>query len=120
VRVLLDAHVSGRRIGRALRRAGHDVLALDSDDALSRLPDGEVLALAAGDGRIVVTCNIGDFARLAREWAEAGRSHAGVILVPDPYVGPGPVLARLEAAFVAHPVQTDWVDRVAFLARAGL
>lgn len=119
MRVLLDAHVSGRRIGRALFRAGHNVLALDSDDALSRLPDGEVLALAARDGRIVVTSNIGDFARLAREWAEAGRSHAGVILVPDPRVGPGPVLARLEAAFAAHPAQTDWVDRVAFLGGSG-
>jgi hypothetical protein len=118
VRVLLDAHVSGRRIGRALRRAGHDVLALDSDQVRSRLPDGEVLALAARDERIVVTYNIGDFARLAREWAEAGRSHAGVILVPDPRAGPGSVQARLEEIFAAHPAQTDWVDWVAFLAQA--
>lgn len=117
MRVLLDVHVSGRRIGRALQRAGHDVLALDSNEALSRLPDGEVLALAARDDRIVVTHNVGDVARLVREWAEAGRSHAGVILLPDPRTGPGPILDRLEELFAAHPAQTDWVDRVAFLAR---
>jgi hypothetical protein len=117
VRVLLDAHVSGRRIGRALRRAGHDVLALDSNQALSRLPDGEVLALAARDDRIVVTRNVGDFARLVRERAEARRSHAGVILVTDPRTEPSPIVGRLEEIFAAHPAQTDWVDRVAFLAR---
>ncbi len=115
MRVLLDAHVSGRRIGRALRRMGHDVLSLDSDEALSRLPDGEVLELAERDHRTVVTHNVGDFAHLVREWAEAGRGHAGVVLVPDSRIRPGRLLARLEEVFAAHPDQNDWVDRVAFL-----
>jgi hypothetical protein len=90
---------------------------LDSDEALSRLPDGEVLALAARDERIVVTYNVSDFARLAREWAEARRSHAGVILVPDPRAGHGAILRRLEEMFAAHPHQGDWVDRFEFLER---
>jgi hypothetical protein len=30
VRLLLDAHVSARRIGAAMRQHGHDVLALDA------------------------------------------------------------------------------------------
>lgn len=117
MRVLLDAHVSGRRIGRTLRSAGHDVLALDSQEALSRLPDREVLTLATGDERILVTYNVGDFARMAREWAEAGRSHAGIVLVTDPRIGTGPILSRLEELFSAHPARTDWVDRVAFPGR---
>ena len=74
MRLLLDAHVSGRRAGRPLRTAGHDVLALDEDDRLSRLPDEEVLSLAAEEDRIVVTYNISDFARIGRQWAEARRS----------------------------------------------
>jgi hypothetical protein len=115
VRVLLDAHVSGRRIGRALHTAGHDVLALDSDEALSRLPDGEVLALATREDGIVVTYNVSDFARLAREWAEARRRHTGVVLVPDSRGGHGPILRRLEEMFAAHPDQGDWADRVEFL-----
>ena len=93
------------------------MLALDSDEALSRLPDGEVLALAAREDRIVVTYNISDFARLAREWAEAGRSHAGLILVPDPRAGHGVILRRLGEMFAVHPDQGDWADRVEFLGR---
>lgn len=115
MRILLDAHVSGRRVGRPLRNAGHNVLALDSDEALSCLPDGEVLALAAREDRIVVTYNVGDFARLAREWAEARRSHAGLILVTDPRAGHGALRRRLEQMFAAHPDQDDWDDRVEFL-----
>lgn len=117
MRVLLDAHVSGRRVGRPLRNAGHDVLALDSDEALSRLPDGEVLALATREDRIVVTYNVSDFARLVREWAEARRSHAGVILVPDARAGHGLILRRLKEMFAAHPDQGEWADRVEFPGR---
>lgn len=117
MRILLDAHVSGRRVGRALQRAGHDVLALDGDEALSRLPDGEVLALAARDQRIVVTGNVSDFVRLARAWAEARGTHAGMILVPDPRAGPGTILRRLERTLEAWPDQVELVDRVEFLRR---
>ena len=115
MRVLLDAHVSGRRIGRALQRAGHDLLALDSEEALARLADGEVLALAAKENRIVVTYNVSDFARLVREWAEARRGHDGVILVADARAGHGLILRRLEDMFAAHPDPRDWADRVEFL-----
>lgn len=117
MRVLLDAHVSGRRVGRPLRRAGHDVLALDSDESLSRLPDDEVLELAATEQRVVVTHNVSDFARLAREWAEARRPHAGMILVAASRAGHGPIVRRLEEMFAASPDQGDWADRVEFLRR---
>ena len=115
--LLLDAHVSGRRVGRALRTVGHDVLALDSHEALSRLPDGEVLALAAKENRVVVTYNVSDFARLAREWAEAGRTHAGLILATDPLAGYGAIRRRLERMFAERPDQDEWIDRVEFLGR---
>lgn len=117
MRILLDAHVSGKRVGRALERAGHDLLALDRDEALSRLPDGEVLALATRDQRIVVTQNVSDFARLAREWAEAQRSHAGMILIPEPRAAPGTIARRLEQTFAVRPGQDEWIDRVEFLGR---
>jgi hypothetical protein len=117
VRVLLDAHGSGRRVGRPLRTAGHDIFALDRDETQSRLPDGEVLALAAEEKRVVVTCNVSDFARLGLEWAEARRRHAGLILVTDPRAGHGAILRRLEQMFVARPDQEQWIDRVEFLGR---
>jgi hypothetical protein len=115
VRILLDAHLSGRRIGGPLRRAGHDVLALDENLTLKQLPDGEVLDLAIDEGRIVVTANIRDFARLARSSIEAGRGHAGMVLVPPDSLAFGELLRGLARLFAERPAATDWVDRVEFL-----
>jgi predicted nuclease of predicted toxin-antitoxin system len=81
VRLLLDAHVSGPRVGRRLEAEGHDVRALDQEPALEGLEDEDVLALASQEERILVTHNIRDFPSILREWAEAQRAHAGVILV---------------------------------------
>jgi hypothetical protein len=117
VRVLLDAHVSSRRVGRRLARAGHDVLALDQEGTLSRLADEEVLAVAAEQGRIVITHNVRHFVPIARSWAERHRGHHGLILVALPHTDYGAILRRLEEAFAERPDQSDWVDRVAFLAR---
>jgi hypothetical protein len=80
VRLLLDAHVSGPKVGRGLKQKGHDVRALDQESALEGLADDDVLGLTAEE-RILVTHNIRDFPDILREWAQAERSHAGVILV---------------------------------------
>lgn len=81
MRLLLDAHVSGPRVGRRLEAQGHDVRALDQEPALEGLDDEEVLAAAAVEERILVTHTIRDFPAILREWAAAPRSHTGVILV---------------------------------------
>ncbi len=117
MRVLLDAHVSSRHVGRRLARAGHDVLALDQDETLGRLADGEVLALAVEQERIVITHNVRHFAPIVRSWVEARRSHHGLILVTLPHTDHGAILRRLDQAFAARPDQEEWVDRVEFLGR---
>jgi hypothetical protein len=117
VRVLLDAHVSSRHLGRRLAAAGHDVLALDQDEALNRLADDDVLALAAEQERIVITNNVRHFAAVARNWTEARRGQCGVILVTLPHADYGAILRRLERLFAAYPGQADWIDRVEFLGR---
>jgi len=81
VRLLLDANLSPKRIGSVLQRRGHDVLSLASDAALGALDDPQVLELAAEQDRILVTRNSRDFAPLLRERSEAGRHHAGCILI---------------------------------------
>jgi len=120
VRLLLDAHVSGRAIGARLRVEGHDVLALDERPDLQGLPDPEVLALAAAEGRVLVTFNIKDFPDLVREWAGRGRPHAGCLLV----VGIrqhefGATIRALQAALQSRPDPDDWTDRTVFLSRVG-
>ncbi|MBA2714468.1 MAG: DUF5615 family PIN-like protein [Rubrobacteraceae bacterium] len=82
MRILLDAHISGRTVGKALTESGHDVRALDSEIELEGLSDPKVLQLAANEGRVLVTANTRDFEPLLREPAGKGRSHSGVILVP--------------------------------------
>jgi len=47
------------------------MLSLAADD-LGALDDPQLLELAAGQSRILVTRNSRDFAPLLREWAEAG------------------------------------------------
>jgi predicted nuclease of predicted toxin-antitoxin system len=81
LRLLLDANLSPRGIAAHLREAGHDVLALAEDAAFEGLSDPHVLELAASEERILISRNSRDFAPIAREWAEAQRSHAGVILI---------------------------------------
>ena len=79
--LLLDAHLSPKRIGAPLAKRGHDVLSLASDAGLGALDDPQVLELAAEQARILVTRNARDFAPLLRQWAEAERHHSGCILI---------------------------------------
>lgn len=69
----LDAHISGRVVGRTLSEDGHDVRAIDSE------PD--LLDLAASEGRILVSANEKDFVPLVKKWSEEGKSHPGLIVI---------------------------------------
>ncbi|MHB8458569.1 MAG: DUF5615 family PIN-like protein [Candidatus Limnocylindrales bacterium] len=109
MRLLLDANLSGRRIARPLREDGHDVLALSDRPDLEGLADPDVLAMAAAEGRILVTRNSRDFAPLLRESAEAGRSHAGCVLIwtlrHDQF---GPILDGVRRLLSERPEQSAW------------
>ena len=118
MRILLDAHLSGRRIARALREDGHDVLALNENAGLGALPDPDVLALAASEARLLATFNHRDFAPLLREWAEAGRAHAGCVLVYGlDHSEFGLILRGLRHLLENRPRQEDWSDIVVALTR---
>lgn len=116
MRLLLDAHVSGKTVGRALARGGHNVRALDSEIELEALADPEVLELAAGEGRVLVTANIRDFEPLLREWAGEGKSHAGVILIPPSVRNEafGVLISGIEET-INNADQDGWPNRVAWL-----
>jgi len=111
LRLLLDANLSPRRIAAPLRDAGHDVLALAQDKAYEGLPDPRVIELAAAEERVLVTRNAHDFAPLARSWAEAGRSHAGIILIWTLDHGQfAEILAGIERMLVLRPRPQQWRD----------
>ena len=43
MKLMLDAHLSGRAVGKALVESGHDVRALDSESVLEGMEDPAVL-----------------------------------------------------------------------------
>ena len=81
-RLVLDEMLSPV-IAQQLRERGHDVVAVAELPELRSTPDDELLAHAAEDRRVLVTMNIGDFARLDATWKSQGRAHAGLMLVPS-------------------------------------
>ena len=120
MRLLLDAHISGRRIATALRKRGHDVRAADEERDLDGLTDEALLGLAADDGRVMVTFNVADFPDLARRWAEERRFHAGLaIIVGIDHPEFGHILRALERVLTARPDQSEWVNSTIFVSRTG-
>jgi NAD(P)-dependent dehydrogenase (short-subunit alcohol dehydrogenase family) len=118
VRLFLDAHISGPRIARALREAGHDVRAADEERELDGLTDEELLSIAAAQERIFVTFDVKDFPVIARRWAEAGRAHAGrAIMVGIDHGEFGTILDTIAHALAGRPTDADWTDLTLFLAR---
>ena len=111
MRLLLDAHVSGPRVGRRLQSSGHDVRALDQEPALDGLDDEEVLAIAAVEQRVLVTHNVFDFPAIVRDWAAAQRSHAGVIVVYGIDHREFDVIVRgIERCLELDPEPASWRD----------
>ena len=111
MRVLLDANLSPKRVGRSLRESGHDVRTLAGEPALEGLADQQVMELASADERILVTRNSRDFAPILREWAEGGRTHAGCILIWTlDHSAFAEIVERVERVFAQRPEQEDWRD----------
>jgi len=112
MRILLDAHLSPKRIAAPLRRLGHDVFALAEARELDGLTDPQVLELAAVERRVLVTRNAKDCAPLLRVWAEAGRHHGGCILVWSlPHDAFAPIVRGVARFLDAYPTPTAWIDR---------
>jgi Domain of unknown function (DUF5615) len=78
--LLLDEMFSDA-IAEQLRTRGYDVIAVVADPALVALPDEQILAHAATDGRALVIANIKDFMPLDARYRAAGQVHHGLILV---------------------------------------
>ena len=110
---MLDVHLSGPVVGEALRERGHDVLAADQSPELEDL---ELLRLAKEEDRIFVTSNVGDFMEHITEWAHAGESHAGIIMVAYQVTrGRFGLLIRGIEQLLEGTSQEQWMDRIRWL-----
>lgn len=81
---LLDEDTS-RAIDQELRRRGYDVLSVHQVGPRN-VPDAQVLERATALGRVIVTHNTDDYKALQIRYERAGRTHAGIICIPQ--VGP--------------------------------
>ncbi len=113
LRFYFDEDVMVSAIIVALRTAGIDIVTVREAGMRGR-DDPSQLTFAAEQQRTVVTSNIPDLARLHAAWMQEGRSHAGMVLVPQQHFGVGETIQRLVR--LAHAFEPDgMVDRVEYL-----
>jgi Domain of unknown function (DUF5615) len=91
IRFFTDEDVHGSIAVRP-REAGFDAGATPEVDRLGS-PDESQLEWSTLQGRILLTFNVADSARLHNAWVTQGRRHAGIIVSPQRPVGV--VLRRL-------------------------
>lgn len=82
MRALLDEQLSSE-IAVELRPRGLDVEAVSEREAMRGLRDEQVLEVASGEGRAVVTNNVKDYRPVAARRLTEGRGHGGLILLPS-------------------------------------
>lgn len=117
LRFYFDEDVMVSAIVIALRTAGIDVLTV-REAGMRGQDDPSQLTFATEQQRTIVTSNIPDFARLHAAWRQEGRSHAGIVLVPQQHFGVGETLRRLTALAEAFEPER-MVDRVEYLTSWG-
>lgn len=82
MKALLDEQLS-TAIAVELRARDLDVQAVSERVAMRGLRDEQVIEVAAGEGRAVVTNNVKDYRPIAAGRLAHGKGHAGLILLPS-------------------------------------
>ena len=100
----LDEDVQSDALIEALRARGISVFTT-SEAGMSNRSDDEQLQFATTQDRVLVTCNVADFARLHTENVSAGREHSGIILVHQQRRSVGELARRMVRLLVAAPDQ---------------
>ncbi len=79
---LLLAEMYPPGLAEALRRRGHDAVAVTERPALRGLSDDGLFAIAQQERRAIVTENVADFVPIANQHEASGGTHPGLVLVP--------------------------------------
>jgi predicted nuclease of predicted toxin-antitoxin system len=78
IRYFTDAHIP-KSVVTQLRQHGVDIIRCE-DIGMKYAKDEAQLEYATKEGRTLVTCDE-DFFRLAAQWREAGKHHAGIVYI---------------------------------------
>ncbi len=122
MKLLLDEMYPARLAG-ALRERGIDAEGVDERSPLRGLADEELLAIAADEGRTLVSENVADFMRLYGEWGAAGRRHGGIVIALSSRFSRTPAgyevfVGSLVELCERRPADEALADAVYFLSRA--
>jgi len=118
MRLMLDAHISGPRVGEALESMGHAVRAVDEEKELERLPDELLFDLAVEENRIMVTQNVKDFMQILKQ-RPLEKGHSGLLLIPRSVkLNDFGILISGIQRTLRDLSQEGWVDRVEWMRRA--
>lgn len=98
MKLYLDEHIKPL-LADMLRVRGIDCLSTGEAGNLSQ-SDAEQLAFAASQRRAILTFDIPDYLRLASAWAQAGRTHSGIIVSDQ--LQPPELLRRLLRLAAQH------------------
>jgi len=110
IRILVDEDVH-EALAAILRERGFDAVSTRESNRLGE-SDTSQLLYASQEGRVLLTFNVGHFARLHGEWLTHSRPHAGIIVSSQRPIGD--VLRRvltLASSLSAEEMQ----DRLEFL-----
>lgn len=80
VRLYFDEDAASRAVAYNLRARGVDVMTT-SEAGREGTSDEEQLDFATGQGRVLCTCNIGDFFQLHTAYLAQEKNHSGMILI---------------------------------------
>lgn len=107
-----DVHT---KLAKALRQRGFDAITTVEAGMLGTT-DEEQLALAVSQGRVILTFNRGDYARLHKQYAEHGWKHCGIIVSEQHPIGE--LLRRMLNLLMSLSVQ-DMRNRLEYLSQWG-
>jgi hypothetical protein len=113
VRLYADEDAGENAVVHALQARGVDVLTTIEAHQCGA-SDRDQLAFAVQQGRAIYTFNVGDFARLHREYLLRGVEHTGIIVLPDQRCSVGEKIRRL-ARFVSSATAEEMLNRMEFL-----
>ena len=110
IKLYLDEDVDPL-LASVLRERGIDCLSTRDAQNLGH-SDIQQLTFATGEERVMLTFNVKDFLRLAKEWVDSSRHHCGII-VSDHL--PFRVLLRRILVLIQRQAHTDLNDTVLWL-----
>jgi hypothetical protein len=122
LKLLLDEHISPV-IAASLRRRDRKIVVFSmaewEDGNFLGQEDAACLRQAAVQKLTLVTYDRRTIPPLLKDWAEAGRQHAGVIFVDEKTISQADIggLVQSLGVLLKEARDWDWTDRVCFLQR---